>query len=238
MLPGGWPELRARNHFRHHLLGGRLVTIAEPKLPVDRRYHMFVSVKRIHDALDRLQPDVIEASSPYLAAHAVASYQGGRAKTHFHGLPSPAAGMTLATYYWFSQTPLYSQTMIGDLHWELVMKIVILVLSWLMVIMPLCGFLWLATQHATAIRVGTGLVRDPDDLVDVEVGLGRGRPLQRVRLVCEPDEQRVPVRVGVHRHAPDARVLAGPDHPDRDLAAVRDQDLLQWLAVGHRALLL
>jgi alpha-1,6-mannosyltransferase len=63
------------------LLGGRLVTIPEPKLPVDRRYHMFVSVKRIHAALDRLQPDVIEASSPYLAAHAVASYPGGRAKT-------------------------------------------------------------------------------------------------------------------------------------------------------------
>ena len=59
--------------------------------------------------------------------------QGGRAKTHFHGLPSPAAGMTLATYYWFSQTPLYSQTMIGDLPWELVMKAVMLVLSWLMV---------------------------------------------------------------------------------------------------------
>jgi alpha-1,6-mannosyltransferase len=63
------------------LLGGRLVTIPEPKLPVDRRYHMFVSTQRIHDALDRLQPDVIEASSPYLAAHAVASYRGGRAKT-------------------------------------------------------------------------------------------------------------------------------------------------------------
>ena len=59
--------------------------------------------------------------------------QGGRAKTHFHGLPSPAAGMTLATYYWFSQTPLYSQTVIGDLPWELVMKIVMLGLSWLMV---------------------------------------------------------------------------------------------------------
>ena len=38
--------------------------------------------------------------------------QAGRAKTHFHGLPSPAAGMTLATYYWFSQTPLYNQTVI------------------------------------------------------------------------------------------------------------------------------
>jgi CDP-diacylglycerol---serine O-phosphatidyltransferase len=59
--------------------------------------------------------------------------QGGRAKTHFHGLPSPAAGMTLAVYYWFSQTPLYSQTVIGDLPWELVMKVVMLVLSWLMV---------------------------------------------------------------------------------------------------------
>lgn len=63
------------------LHGGRLVTIPEPKLPVDRRYHMFVSTQRIHAALDRLQPDVIEASSPYLAAHAVASYPGGRAKT-------------------------------------------------------------------------------------------------------------------------------------------------------------
>ncbi|MGI8499414.1 MAG: CDP-diacylglycerol--serine O-phosphatidyltransferase [Gemmatimonadaceae bacterium] len=58
--------------------------------------------------------------------------QGGRAKTHFHGLPSPAAGMTLATYYWFSQTPLYQQTMIGDLPWHAVMPGVMLALSWLM----------------------------------------------------------------------------------------------------------
>jgi CDP-diacylglycerol--serine O-phosphatidyltransferase len=38
--------------------------------------------------------------------------QAGRKKTHFHGLPSPAAGLTLATYYWFAQTPLYNQTVI------------------------------------------------------------------------------------------------------------------------------
>jgi alpha-1,6-mannosyltransferase len=61
--------------------GGRIVTIPEPKLPVDRRYHMFVSTERIHRALERLQPDVIEASSPYLAAHAVASYPRGLAKS-------------------------------------------------------------------------------------------------------------------------------------------------------------
>lgn len=38
--------------------------------------------------------------------------QAGRAKTYFHGLPSPAAGLTLASYYWFSQTPLYNETII------------------------------------------------------------------------------------------------------------------------------
>src|SRR4029077_16235197 len=38
--------------------------------------------------------------------------QAGRAKKYFHGLPSPAAGLTLATYFWFSQTPLYNQTII------------------------------------------------------------------------------------------------------------------------------
>jgi CDP-diacylglycerol--serine O-phosphatidyltransferase len=38
--------------------------------------------------------------------------QAGRPKSYFHGLPSPAAGLTLATYYWFSQTSLYNQTII------------------------------------------------------------------------------------------------------------------------------
>ena len=85
--------------------------------------------------------------------------------------------------------------------------------------------------------VGAGLVGDVEDLVDVEVGVGRGRAAQRVGLVGEPDEERVAVGVGVHRDAADAGVLAGPDHPDRDLAAVGDEDLLQWLDVRHLALL-
>lgn len=59
--------------------------------------------------------------------------QGGRAKTHFHGLPSPAAGMTLATYYWFSQTSLYQQTGIGALPWHVVMPWLMLTLSFLMI---------------------------------------------------------------------------------------------------------
>ncbi len=66
--------------------------------------------------------------------------QAGRAKTHFHGLPSPAAGMTLASYYWFSQTPLYNQTLgfFADSHsiaawpWHKIMPGLMMVLAYLM----------------------------------------------------------------------------------------------------------
>lgn len=43
--------------------------------------------------------------------------QGGEAKRYFHGLPSPAAGMLLASYYPFSQTPLY-ETYLADQPWQ------------------------------------------------------------------------------------------------------------------------
>lgn len=67
--------------------------------------------------------------------------QAGRSKTHFHGLPSPAAGMTLATYYWFSQTTLYNQTIIfltdsttlADLPWHTIMRFLMVALASLMV---------------------------------------------------------------------------------------------------------
>lgn len=59
--------------------------------------------------------------------------QAGKAKTHFTGLPSPAAGMTLATYYWFSQTPLYTETMIGGLPWHQMLRWVMLGLGMLMI---------------------------------------------------------------------------------------------------------
>jgi len=59
--------------------------------------------------------------------------QAGRAKTHFTGLPSPAAGMTLATYWWFSQTALYTETMIGGLPWHQMLRWVMLGLGMLMI---------------------------------------------------------------------------------------------------------
>ncbi len=59
--------------------------------------------------------------------------QAGRAKRYFHGLPSPAAGLTLATYYWFSQTSLYNETNISDLPWHVMLRFVMGALAVLMV---------------------------------------------------------------------------------------------------------
>jgi CDP-diacylglycerol--serine O-phosphatidyltransferase len=67
--------------------------------------------------------------------------QAGRAKTHFHGLPSPAAGLTLAAYYWFAQTPLYRETVIlftdgttlAQLPWHNLLRGLMAVLAALMI---------------------------------------------------------------------------------------------------------
>jgi CDP-diacylglycerol--serine O-phosphatidyltransferase len=59
--------------------------------------------------------------------------QAGSAKTYFQGLPSPAAGITLATYFWFAQTPLYTETNIANLPWHWTLRIVMGTLSFLMI---------------------------------------------------------------------------------------------------------
>jgi CDP-diacylglycerol--serine O-phosphatidyltransferase len=59
--------------------------------------------------------------------------QAGEKKSYFLGLPSPAAGGTLATYHWFAQTELYQQTVIGDLPWHELVKYLMVGLSLLMI---------------------------------------------------------------------------------------------------------
>ena len=58
--------------------------------------------------------------------------QGGEARTHFHGLPSPAAGLILATHYPFTTTPLFQQYLAG-LPWPQIMVITAVLASILMV---------------------------------------------------------------------------------------------------------
>jgi CDP-diacylglycerol--serine O-phosphatidyltransferase len=59
--------------------------------------------------------------------------QAGESKAYFIGLPSPAAGGTVATYYWFTQTRLYQETRIVDLPWQELMPALMLLLAAMMI---------------------------------------------------------------------------------------------------------
>jgi CDP-diacylglycerol--serine O-phosphatidyltransferase len=71
--------------------------------------------------------------------------QAGRAKSHFIGLPSPTAGMILATYYPFSQTPFF-QANLSHLPWPRFMGIGMVLLAVVMLshipypVVPRIGF--------------------------------------------------------------------------------------------------
>ena len=59
--------------------------------------------------------------------------QAGAAKTYFSGLPSPAAGCTLASYYWFSHSWLYNYGAIGNLPWQELLRFLMAALAALMI---------------------------------------------------------------------------------------------------------
>jgi len=58
--------------------------------------------------------------------------QGGHARAAFHGLPSPASGMTLATFYPFTQTGVFQQHL-AHLPWHQISAGMMILLSGLMV---------------------------------------------------------------------------------------------------------
>ena len=58
--------------------------------------------------------------------------QAGHAKVSFHGLPSPSAGMTLATFYPFSQTPFFQQHL-AAWPWPTIITMLMFALSVLMI---------------------------------------------------------------------------------------------------------
>jgi CDP-diacylglycerol---serine O-phosphatidyltransferase len=72
--------------------------------------------------------------------------QAGKDKSYFQGLPSPAAGITLATYYWFSQSPLYAMASIENWPWHQMLRFVMAGLGALMIsnvpypVIPQVGF--------------------------------------------------------------------------------------------------
>ena len=87
--------------------------------------------------------------------------QAGTAKTYFQGLPSPAAGITLASYYWFSQSSLYTYGAIADLKWHVLLRYLMVFLSFLMIsnvpypVFPRTGFRSLRAVGATVLLIGS-----------------------------------------------------------------------------------
>jgi len=81
--------------------------------------------------------------------------QGGEAKVNFHGLPSPTAGMILATYYPFSQTAFFD-TYLGTLPWPQIIAVLTMLLSLLMLshvpypLVPRIGYRTPRAMGATA----------------------------------------------------------------------------------------
>jgi CDP-diacylglycerol---serine O-phosphatidyltransferase len=90
--------------------------------------------------------------------------QAGTSKTYFQGLPSPAAGITLASYYWFSQSSLYTYGAIADLKWHVLLRYLMVVLSFLMIsnvpypVFPRTGFRTLRAIGASVLVIGSAVL--------------------------------------------------------------------------------
>lgn len=65
-----------RHEERHFGRDARLVTLPAPPFPLDRAYRYFDDEAALHEALDRLRPDMVEASSPWTSATMVARWRG------------------------------------------------------------------------------------------------------------------------------------------------------------------
>ena len=66
-----------------HAVGSnaQIIAIPSPKLPLDRRYRYFADEPALHALLDALQPDVVEASSPWASASMVARWRGSAVRS-------------------------------------------------------------------------------------------------------------------------------------------------------------
>lgn len=84
-----WTEKRSENC--------RIVHVASPTMPLDRRYRYFADAAPVHAVLDAERPDFVEASSPWRTASIVAEWKGpARRSLVMHADPLAAYA-----YRWF-----------------------------------------------------------------------------------------------------------------------------------------
>lgn len=77
--------------------GARIITLKNPRFPLDRKYWYFASAAQLHDTLDELAPDYVEATSPWRSAGLVADWQGSAPRS----LIMHADPLSAYAYRWF-----------------------------------------------------------------------------------------------------------------------------------------
>lgn len=89
--------------------GGGVLWVKAPPLPFDSNYRMFWDAAPVHAELDRLQPDLVEASSPWRGAWIAATWPGSAPRAMFmHADP-----VASYPYRWFG--PIASRDRIDRL---------------------------------------------------------------------------------------------------------------------------
>ncbi|MDZ7588349.1 MAG: glycosyltransferase [Parasphingorhabdus sp.] len=79
--------------------GGKIIWIKAPAMPFDANYRMFWDAAPVHAWLDRLNPDVVEASSPWRPTWIVGKWPGNAVKIMFmHNDP-----VVTYPYRWFGR---------------------------------------------------------------------------------------------------------------------------------------
>lgn len=89
----------------------RIVTLPSPRFPLDRKYWYFQDEQAIHSALDALEPDIVEASSPWRSPLMVASWRPDVPKA----LIMHADPLSAYAYRWLD--PIFTRATI-DRHME------------------------------------------------------------------------------------------------------------------------
>jgi alpha-1,6-mannosyltransferase len=175
--------------------GARIEWLAAPTLPVDRAYRYFPDRATIHRALDALRPDLVEASSPWRAAEAVAGWRGPSPRALFmHADPLAAYA-----YRWFG--PVASRETIDrgfDWFWRRLRR---LDARFDLVVSP---------SRSLATRLtGGGLghvLTNPMGIAERVFSPARRDPALRARLLARCGlPPHATLLLGIGRHAPEKR---------------------------------
>lgn len=179
----------------HQTATGSVETLAAPRFPLDRRYGYFNDENALHERLNQLAPDLVEASSPWGSAAMVARWPGPAPRA----LIMHADPLSAYAYRWFS--PVASEAMIDrgfDWYWRHLRRLdakfqVIVSASESLASRLIAGGL----HHVVTIPMGVTADVFSPSLRDEDL---RARMLARCEL--GPDAL---LLLGIGRHAPEKR---------------------------------